>query len=125
MPRSLTKFYNVSTMSKSPTSKPNFVFGSPMESAVAQKLAPAAEPTHELGPLDELIPVTLILPRDTYLWLREAAYHHKGFVMQEHVNEAVRAHLTQLGPREPLPASQLAKELHKNVKLRKNLIKKK
>nr|GFC32687.1 hypothetical protein [Tanacetum cinerariifolium] len=70
-----------------------------METAAAQKLAPAAESAHELGPLDELIPVTLILPRDTYLWLREAAYHHKGFVMQEHVNEAVRAHLAQLGPR--------------------------
>lgn len=96
-----------------------------MESAAAQKLAPAAESGHELGPLDELIPVTLILPRDTYLWLREAAYHHKGFVMQEHVNEAVRTHLAQLGPREALPAAQLTKELQKNVKLRKILTKKK
>ena len=112
-------------MSKSPASKPNFVFGSPMESAAAQKLAPAAESVHELGPLEELIPVTLILPRDTYLWLREAAYHRKGFVMQEHVNEAVRAHLAQLGPRESLPVAQLTKELHKNVKLRKGLNKKK
>lgn len=112
-------------MSKSPSSKPNFVFGSPMESAAVQKLAPVAESAHELGPLDELIPVTLILPRDTYLWLREAAYHHKGFVMQEHVNEAVRAHLAQLGAREPLPTAQLNKELLKNVKLRKVLNKKK
>jgi len=94
-------------------------FGRLQLPAIDAKLKPGPA-AHELGPLDELVLLSVRLTRADILHLNEALHWVPGFKIQEFMQQWVRAGLASLGEQvKPLPPLVLQELVKRNKKMQK------